>query len=132
MKLLYGILLITLFVSAIKADVTENVKVFEKAVEATTAADAAESSIKEKRGIYATPYAYHSPIVTVHHAPVISAPLIHHSAYVSAPWYHRSIVSAPIIHHSPFVSPLIHHPVPVLHSAPYISHPVVHHYFKRR
>lgn len=145
MKRLYSILLITLFVSAIKADVSEKVKVSEKTVEATTIADAAESSIKEKRGIYAAPYAYHSPIVAVHHAPIVSAPLIHHSTYVSAPLYHRSIVSAPIIHHSSF-APLIHHPVPVLHSAPYISHPVVHHsvpvlshssllahhYFKRR
>lgn len=117
MKLLYGILLITLFVSAIKADVSEKVKVSEKTVETKTT----ESSIKEKRGIYhygAAPYAYHSPVVAVHHAPIVSAPLIHH-----APVY-----SAPIIHHSSYVSaPLIHHPVPVVHSAPYISHPVVHH-----
>lgn len=141
MKLVYGILLMTLFVSAIKADVSEKLKVSENTVDAKTTLNA-ESSIKEKRGIHiygASPYAYHSysPVVAVHHAPIVSAPLIHHAP----------VVSAPIIHHSSYVSaPLIHHSVPVVHSAPYISHPVVHHsvpvishsslvshhYFKRR
>lgn len=140
MKLLYSIVLIALFVSAIKADVSEKVKITDKTVEAKSTANA-ESSIKEKRGIHyhygAAPYAYHSPIVAVHHSPVISAPLIHHSP----------IVSAPLYHHSPIVSaPLIHHPVSVVHSAPIISHRIVqhsvpvishaslvsHHYFKRR
>lgn len=141
MKLPYGMLLITLFVSAIKADASEKVKVSEeKTVETKTTANA-ESSIKEKRGIHlhygASPYAYHSPVVAVHHAPIVSAPLIHHVP----------VVSTPIIHHSSYLSaPWIHHSVPVVHSAPYISHsyvhhsvPVIshsslvsHHYFKRR
>lgn len=81
----------------------------------------AESTVKEKRGIYfhsyASPYVYHSAPVVVHHA----APIIH-----SAPIIHHSVVSAPLIHHPVVAHPIVSHHV--------ISHaPIVTlHHFKRR